>query len=411
MATVDTLPPDQRAVLALLVHQRMSYADIATMLKLSDAAVRERAHGALAAIGPRDTELTARRRAEIGDWLLRQDSGDEREETEALLRRSGAAREWARAVAGELRSLGGDGPPEVPGGGAAAEPRAAAAEAPPPAAPASPAAGAVLAADPTAPPAAPSAAATAAAAALPATDQPAAAARTAEAEAAVTRDAAPANAAGRDAVESDTARRDAAESDTATRDAGDSDAGATRGASDGDAASPRRSSRAGGALLLAGIALVAVVLVVLLTGGDDDGGSGGRSTQPATRTATQDATPRVIAQVNLRPPRDSPSPRALGVVQIVRVNNQQAINAVFDGLPKPAGRNVGYGIWLWSTPRKRKWLGFLSTADEQGRLVAQGRFDEQITAYRELLLTRENRRDPPGPGTIYLRGRVQRAPR
>jgi hypothetical protein len=98
------------------------------------------------------------------------------------------------------------------------------------------------------------------------------------------------------------------------------------------------------------------------------------------------------------------------VVQVVRVGNQQAINAVFDGLPKPAGKNVGYGIWLYSSPQKRKWLGFLSTADEQGRLVAQGRFDEDITAYRELLLTRENRRDPPTPGTIYLRGRVQRAP-
>jgi hypothetical protein len=187
---------------------------------------------------------------------------------------------------------------------------------------------------------------------------------------------------------------------------------AAGGAGDRGAASPRRSSRAGGAVVLAGIALLAVVLVVLLTGGDDGGGGDGasRATQPTTRTAARDATPQVIAQVNLRPPDGSPSPKALGVVQIVRLNGQQAINAVFDGLAKPAGKNVGYGIWLWSSPQRRRWLGFLSTADEQGRLVAQGRFDQDITAYREVLLTRERRRDPPSPGTIYLRGRVQRAP-
>jgi hypothetical protein len=387
MATVDSLPPDQRAVLALLVHQRMSYAEIAAMLKLSDAAVRERAHGALAAVGPRDTELSARRRAEIGDWLLRQASDDERDETEGLLRRSAAAREWARAVARELQALGGDGPPAIPGDGdgeAAPPPAATDATATPPA--------------PTAAAAAPAAAAPAAAAAPPADAAPPAATDAAASRAGATDAAAP------------PAATDAATSRAGATDAAAPEAAATDAAADRGVAPRARSSRAGGAVVLAGIALVAVVLVVLLTGGDDDGGSASRATQPPARTAAREATPQVIAQVNLRPPQGSPSPKALGVVQILRVNRQQAINAVFDGLPKPAGKNVGYGIWLWSSPQRRKWLGFLSTADEQGRLVAQGRFDEDITAYRELLLTRESRRDPPSPGTIYLRGRVQRAP-
>jgi Sigma-70, region 4 len=345
MPTVDSLPPAQKAVLALLVGQRMSYDDIARLLKLSDAAVRERAHVALTAVGPQDTGLTARRRAELGDWLLRQDADDEREETDGLLARSAAARAWARAVAQELEPLGGDGPPEVPGDGddglAGAAP-----------APASPGAAPVFAADPTSPPAAaPTPAVAAAATPRVSTGPPA----------------------GADVVS-------------------------------GPIRAPRRASRAGGAALLAGVALVAIVLIVVLTrGGDNSDKTSGRT----TRTATQAATPKVLAQVNLRPPKDGPARRALGVVQIVRINGRQAINAVFDGLPRPTGKNVGYGIWLWSSPQKRKWLGFLSAADQQGRLVAQGRFDEDITLYRELLLTRENRRNPPAPGTVYLRGPVR----
>src|SRR5215210_4320779 len=113
MATVDSLPADQQAVLGLLLRQGRSYAQIAGLLGISEAAVRERAQGALAAVGPQGTELTARRRAEIGDWLLGQAPGEEVAETKALLARSPAARAWARAVARELRSLGAERLPEV----------------------------------------------------------------------------------------------------------------------------------------------------------------------------------------------------------------------------------------------------------------------------------------------------------
>ncbi len=97
-------------------------------------------------------------------------------------------------------------------------------------------------------------------------------------------------------------------------------------------------------------------------------------------------------------------------MQVLRVDGQLAVNAIFEGLPKPKSKNVGYGIWLSTPGGDRKWLGFVNTADEQGRLLVQGRFDENVTAYRDVLLTRETRRDPSRPGTIYLRGRVQQAP-
>ena len=297
MAPVDSLPADQQAVLSLLLRQGRSYAQIAGLLKISDAAVRERAHGALAALGPAAGDLSARRRAEIGDWLLGQADDDERADTQALLDRSEPARAWAGAVASELAPLGGERVPEVP--------------------------------------------ASARAAAAPAAGRP-------------------------------------------------------------------RSSRVGGAVLLALVALVAVVVVVLVTrGSDDDGGGSQASTTSAQAEASQS---QPVAQVNLRAPEGAPAPRALGVMQVLRVDGQLAVNAIFEGLPKPKSKNVGYGIWLSTPGGDRKWLGFVNTADEQGRLLVQGRFDENVTAYRDVLLTRETRRDPSRPGTIYLRGRVQQAP-
>src|SRR5688500_16139663 len=114
MTTLDSLPADQRAVLSLLLRQGRSYGEIADTLHISEAAVRERAHGALAALGPADTELSARRRVEIGDWLLAQGPEEERAETEGFLDRSKAGRAWAGAVAEAVRPIAGDRLPDVP---------------------------------------------------------------------------------------------------------------------------------------------------------------------------------------------------------------------------------------------------------------------------------------------------------
>jgi hypothetical protein len=50
MSRLDDLPPDQRAVLLLLVRQGKSHSEIAQMLGISERAVRDRAHAALEAL-------------------------------------------------------------------------------------------------------------------------------------------------------------------------------------------------------------------------------------------------------------------------------------------------------------------------------------------------------------------------
>ncbi|MEP6952524.1 MAG: hypothetical protein ABI950_00520 [Solirubrobacteraceae bacterium] len=139
MSQFDSLPADQKAVLQLLLRQRRSYDELSELLKLEPAAVRERAHRALDALGPDDgASLSDERRGELSDWLLGQRAGAEAEETSAYLAGSGSGRAWARTVGDQLRPVGGERIPEVPAEGRTAEtapaPAAAASEAAAPAA-------------------------------------------------------------------------------------------------------------------------------------------------------------------------------------------------------------------------------------------------------------------------------------
>jgi hypothetical protein len=115
MARIDDLPADQQAVLRLLLTQNRSYEEIARSLRMAPAAVRDRAHEALATLGPAGGQVPAERRAQITDYLLGQQDEGEAIETRAALERSAAERGWARVVSSELHGLAEHDLPEVPG--------------------------------------------------------------------------------------------------------------------------------------------------------------------------------------------------------------------------------------------------------------------------------------------------------
>jgi hypothetical protein len=116
MSRLDELPPDQRAALSLLLRQRKSYADVATLLGISELAVHDRAHAALAMLAPRRAhELSSEQRLEVGDYLLSQQPGvAERLRTRTYLSTSEPARSWAAEVAAQLAPLAGASLPEIP---------------------------------------------------------------------------------------------------------------------------------------------------------------------------------------------------------------------------------------------------------------------------------------------------------
>jgi hypothetical protein len=116
MSRFDELPPDQRAALSLLLRQHKSYAELASLLGISERAVHDRAHAALAVLAPgRARDVAPERREEIGDYLLGQQRGvAERLATRTLLGSSDAARAWASELAGQLPPLEGEGLANIP---------------------------------------------------------------------------------------------------------------------------------------------------------------------------------------------------------------------------------------------------------------------------------------------------------
>ncbi len=119
MATLEQLPADQRAVLSLLLSQQKSYAQIAESLELSESDVSERAYCALDELARPEKSPSARRRSELGDYLLGQQSKEAAAKTQQSLGRSPNDRAWLRAAAAPLSALPAVRLPVIPGADAA----------------------------------------------------------------------------------------------------------------------------------------------------------------------------------------------------------------------------------------------------------------------------------------------------
>ena len=123
MASIDSLPADQRAVLELVLRRGRTYDEIAGLLSIDRAGVRQRALAAFDAIGPK-TRLAANRRALIADYLLDALPNGVADEVREHLKGSASERAWARAIASELEPLSDRPLPEIPTNGRSPHPKA-----------------------------------------------------------------------------------------------------------------------------------------------------------------------------------------------------------------------------------------------------------------------------------------------
>jgi hypothetical protein len=118
MATFDQLSDEQRAIVELVLRQGKSYDELADMLGIPEARVRERARDALVDLAP----ISARGveedwRGQLADYVLGQQAGPEATATRGHLRRSEAARSWTRSLLDSLEQLYGNGDlPSIPDG-------------------------------------------------------------------------------------------------------------------------------------------------------------------------------------------------------------------------------------------------------------------------------------------------------
>ncbi len=113
MTPLDTLAPDQRAVLELVLRQGRSYGELSELLAIPERDVRARADAGLRALtGEPAAGVDSGR---IADWLLGQQPEAESARTRAAVARNPLARDWAAAAAERLSEVGGE-VPEVPAG-------------------------------------------------------------------------------------------------------------------------------------------------------------------------------------------------------------------------------------------------------------------------------------------------------
>ena len=106
MATFDQLSPEQRAIVELVLRQGKTYDELADMLNLPEGRVRELARDALVELAPVSVRgVEEDWRGQLADYVLGQQSGPEATATKGHLRRSEAARSWARSLLDSLEQL------------------------------------------------------------------------------------------------------------------------------------------------------------------------------------------------------------------------------------------------------------------------------------------------------------------
>ena len=352
MSRLDDLPPDQKAALSLLLRRRDSYADIAAVLNISERAVHDRAHAALALLAPQQARaLTPGQRMEIGDFLLSQQRAEEeRGATLRLLETSPDARAWAQALVSELAPIGDGALPHIPTGESLHAPAPAdlASEIPGSAterAPAAPASTSALAAD-AATQAAPGGAPVSGRAAAPAT-------------------AASARDGGRPALP---------------------------------------VSRTAGAVLLA-VLIAGVVLAAVLipSGGGSSKHSATSAKTPASRGApgsTSAAKPAVDKRITLT--AAEPGSHAKGVALVLSEGGKRAFYLAAEGMPPTNG--FFYAVWLYSSPTHAEPLGKSAPVTSNGRLQGGALLPSDAGSFSHLIVTRETNEHPSKPGPIVLTG-------
>jgi hypothetical protein len=118
MATFDQLSPEKRAIVELVLQQGKTYPELAEMLGMPESRVRELARDALVELAPVSVRgVEEDWRGQLADYVLGQQSGPEATATKGHLRRSEAARSWARSLLDSLEQLYANGSvPAIPEG-------------------------------------------------------------------------------------------------------------------------------------------------------------------------------------------------------------------------------------------------------------------------------------------------------
>ena len=347
MVTLDTLPPQRRAIIELLLRQGQRYDGVASMLDMPPTRVRELAREALSLLAPSASRrVDDEWRDQVADYVLGQQTGPESKATRGHLRRSQPARIWVSSLVDSLDSLYGDGGrPAVPGPGGdgpAAEPRRPRGR--------DGAAGAGAAAG---------------------AGGAAGSAATAGGRRGATRPA----------RESNRAATADAQRGAGTQERGHEETPGRTGALSPEARAVVRRRRIIGGAVAAGV--VAIVLAIVLTSGGDEQTDRASSPPPPSQQQ-QGPQAQLVGQAELeRVGRGD----AQGVAVIAERGGEFQLLVQARGL-EPSGRGSAYEVWLYNSRRGAQSLGGQVT-DNDGSLQGAGPLPADFRSYRFVDISRE----------------------
>ncbi|MDR9371916.1 hypothetical protein Q5424_22655, partial [Conexibacter sp. JD483] len=185
-----------------------------------------------------------------------------------------------------------------------------------------------------------------------------------------------------------------------------------------DERAPRRSSKLGGALLIAGIAaLVVVALIVVINrdgGGDDTSTMSTTPSAPAAATRTtagrgasaQDTV--VLQQVNLTPPAGGDRP--LGIAFLAIRDGRPTVAVQVQDMPVN-GQDDVYALWLQATDGSAKFLGYFpGQVPATGKTSVSAPLPANTGRFAKVVLSRESisaGRTASTPREIVLEGTIR----
>jgi hypothetical protein len=348
MSALDNLAPDQRAVLQMVLQRGRSYDEIAALLSIDRAAVRQRALDAFDALAP-ETVLPGPESALITDYLLRQLPEKVAEQVYSYLQASDTDRAWAEAVASVIGPLAPGSLPEIP-------------------------VGAPLGADD-----------------WPAGD--------------LEQHSDPPPQTGEEPHDTDEAPAEQYYGPQRELTPRASRPSSRRGgaillgtigvliiavivvvlvSSGGGKKSPANSGHTKTANATAPT-------------------SSTPATTVTTGTTTTATTESVLAQLNLTSPTGAKS--TVGVVEVVRLNDGvTGIILLAQGMPANTTHNA-YAVWLSNSPTSYKFVGFVQyLVGKNGKIDTDGTLKPGAAAYHHLLITLETQAHPASPGEVVLSG-------
>jgi hypothetical protein len=343
MASLDSLPPDQRAVLQLVLQRGRSYDDIAAMLSIDRAAVRQRALDAFDALGPANS-ISAPQRALLTDYLLGQLPTRVAEQVHERLGASPPDRAWARMIASELGALAVDPLPEIPVGSTRRPP-----------------------------------------------EEP------------VVAGVVPDPSAGAEYQQYEDERMPMAAK--IRPDFGLDEPGAPVTSRRGGAILLALVGLVVVVVVVIVVATSGSTPKPKPSASTTPASSTGTATTPAstTGTTTTGSKAKLLTQVNLVPADPSVKNRA-GVAQVIQSGATIGVVVVAQGVPANTTHNA-YAIWLYNSPTDAKLLGFVNQrVKADGKLQTEGALPPNASHYKQMLLTVETHGSPKTPGTIVLEG-------